>query len=101
MMTTMLTVTLLTSIAILIVVKRLRPSSEKTSSNNIEDTDNNNNNHSSSLTNDSNQSPLALPLPSKNSYVTLVQHDDEQTDDLSNKTCKSNSLTKRTSNNTK
>ena len=98
MMVTMLIVTLLTLIAIFIVVKRLRPSSEKTSSDDIEETDNHNHNHSLSLRNDTNESALVLPSPSKNSYVTLVQHDDGQTDDFSNKNSKHDSLTKRSSN---
>jgi hypothetical protein len=94
MMTTMLTLTLLTLIAILIFVKRLRPSSKKPPLNDLKDANNNTTtrNHSSSLEDE----PISTSaLPSKNCYVTLAQHDDEQNDYLLKK---SNSLTKRLSN---
>ncbi len=94
-MTAMLTLTLLTLIAIFIVLKRLRPLSKNTPLSDIKDTHNINHNHSSSLENE----PVSTSaLPSKNCYVTLVQHDDEQNDYLLDK--KTNSLIKRLSSNT-
>jgi hypothetical protein len=89
MMTTMLTVTIFTLITIFIVLKRLLPPSQKTPSNDTKDAHNNNNNHSSSIEDDSDE-PASLPLSSKNCYITLVQHDDDTTNDYS--------LTKRVSN---
>lgn len=88
MMTTMLSLTLIILIALLFVLKRLRPLSQKISTNETKDTNNN-----SSIEDDSDEP--ALPLSSKNCYVTLVQHDDEQND----YSYKRNSLTKRTSHN--
>lgn len=78
MMTTMLTLTLLTSIAILIVIRRLRPLAEQIQKDGSEDINNNKHNHHilSSKT-DNNQSELGLILSSKNSYTTLIQHDDD------------------------
>ncbi len=93
MMTTMLSLTVLTLIALFFVLKRLRPLSQKTETQN-ENADLNN---SSSIEDDSDEP--ALPLSSKNCYVTLVQHDDEQNEYLCNKTSKRNSLNKRLSNN--
>jgi hypothetical protein len=90
MMTTMLTVTIFTLITIFIVLKRLLPPSQKPPSNDTKDAhNNNNNNHSSSIEDDSDE-PASLPLSSKNCYITLVQHDDDTTNDYS--------LTKRVSN---
>jgi hypothetical protein len=89
MMTTMLTVTIFTLITIFIVLKRLLPPSQKPPSNDTKDAHNNNNNHSSSIEDDSDE-PASLPLSSKNCYITLVQHDDDTTNDYS--------LTKRVSN---
>lgn len=90
----MLALTFFTLITIFIVVKRLRPLSKNIPSNDIKDAHNNNHNHSSSLEDE----PILIPTsPTKNCYVTLVQHDDEQNEYLINK--KSNSLTKRLSNN--
>ncbi|UJR30895.1 hypothetical protein I4U23_018405 [Adineta vaga] len=77
MMATMLALIFLTSIAILIVIKRLRPSTEKTETDDLEDINNNIHNRTSSPKNDTNQSPSGLILSSKNSYVTLIQHDDD------------------------
>jgi hypothetical protein len=93
MMTTMLSLTVLTLIALFFVLKRLRPLSQKVE---IKD-ENNDLNNSSSVEDDSDEP--ALPLSSKNCYVTLVQHDDEQNEYLCNKTSKRNSITKRLSNN--
>ncbi len=91
-MTTMLALTALTLIAIFIVVKRLRPTLKKPPLTDVKDT--HNNNHSSSIEDE----PISTSaLPSKNCYVTLVQHDDEQNDYSLVK--KQNSLTKRLSNN--
>ncbi|CAF1237531.1 unnamed protein product [Rotaria magnacalcarata] len=84
MMTAMLVLTLLTLVAILIVIKRLRPSLQKVVSNEIKDA----NNNISSLEPDVNEQKSALL--SKNCYVTLVQHDDN---------CAANSSTKDLSNN--
>ncbi|CAF3371462.1 unnamed protein product [Rotaria sp. Silwood1] len=95
MMTTMLGLTLFTLIALFIVLKRLRPLSHQSTSDEIKDA-NNNLNNSSSMEDDSDEP--ALPLSSKNCYVTLVQHDDEQNDYIVNKNSKFNSLTKRLSN---
>jgi len=96
MMTTMLGFTVLTLIALFFVLNRLRPLSQKTISDETKDA-NNNLNNSSSIEDDSDES--ALPLSSKNCYVTLVQHDDEQDEYLYNKNSRQNSLTKRLSNN--
>jgi hypothetical protein len=96
MMTTMLTLTLLTLVALFFVLKRLRPLSQKPILNETKDA-NNNLNNSSSIEDDSDEP--ALPLSSKNCYITLVQHDDEQNEYLYNKNSKPNSLTKRLSNN--
>ncbi len=96
MMTTMLSLTLVTLVALFFVLKRLRPLSQKSVGNEIKDA-NHDLNHSSSVEDDSDEP--ALPLSSKNCYVTLVQHDDEQNEYLCNKTSKRNSLTKRLSNN--
>jgi len=96
MMTTMLVFTLLTLIALFCVLKRLRPLSQTANSNEIKDADNNLN-HSSSI--EDNSDKPALPLSSKNCYVTLVQHDDEQNECLYNKNSKRNSLTRHLSNN--
>jgi hypothetical protein len=95
MMTTMLAFTFLTLIALFFVLKRLCPLSQTTKINELKDA-NNNLNHSSSIEDDSDES--ALPLSSKNCYVTLIQHDDEQNQYLYNKNSKNNSLTKRLSN---
>ena len=94
MMTTMLILTIFSLLAIFVVIKRLLPSTKKSSSNEIRDT---HNNHSSSLEDDSDESASALALASssKNCYVTLVQHDDEQHTFLDKQT----SLIKRSSNN--
>jgi len=88
----MLAFTFFTLIALFFVLKRLRPLSQTTIINEIKDL----NNNSSSIEDDSDES--ALPLSSKNCYVTLVQHDDEQNQYLYNKNSKHNSLTKRLSN---
>jgi hypothetical protein len=96
MMTTMLALTVLTLIALFFVLKRLRPLSQKLITDEIKD-GNNSLNNSSSVEDDSDEP--ALPLSSKNCYVTLVQHDDEQDEYLHNKNSKQNSLTKRLSNN--
>lgn len=94
----MLGLTLLTSIALLFVFNRLRPLSQMNKKTDDKNESNDlNNNHSSSIEDDSDES--ALPLSSKNRYVTLVQHDDEQQNYLSNRTSKGNSFTKRLSNN--
>lgn len=78
MMTAMLALTLLTAIAILIVLKRLRPAPGKISHNDRDDPDTNRSpGRASSLKNDDHQSELGTVLPSKGSYVALVQHDDE------------------------
>ncbi|CAF2372324.1 unnamed protein product [Rotaria sp. Silwood2] len=95
MMTTMLGLTIFTLIALFIVLKRLRPLSQKPTSDEIKDA-NNNLNNTASMEDDSDEP--ALPLSSKNCYVTLVQHDDEQNEYLYNKNSKYNSLTKRLSN---
>jgi hypothetical protein len=92
MMTTMLVLTVLTLIALFFVLKRLRPLSQKTLQDEKKDA-NNNLNNSSSVEDDSDEP--ALPLSSKNCYVTLVQHDDEQNQYLCNKNSRRNSLTKR------
>lgn len=92
MMTAMLAFTIVTLIALLFVLKRLRPLSQKNTTNEVKDATNN-----SSIEDDSDEP--ALPLSSKNCYVTLVQHDDEQNEYLYNKNSKQNSLTKRLSNN--
>lgn len=98
MMSSMLGLTVLTSIALLFVLKRLRPISQMNKKNDVKNEPNDlNNNHSSSIEDDSDES--ALPLSSKNRYVTLVQQDDEQQNYLSNRTSKGNSFTKRLSNN--
>jgi hypothetical protein len=87
MMTTMLVLTVLTLIAIFFVLKRLHATSKQVPSNDLKDA--NNHNHSSSLEDE----PISTSaLPSKNCYVTLVQHDDEQIDQ------ELNSLTKHVSN---
>lgn len=97
MMTTMLSVTLLTLIALFFVLKRLRPISEKSSSDETKNL-NENSKKDSSAEDDSDEPVLALPT-SKNCYVTLVQHDDETNEYLPNKVSKQNSLTKRLSSN--
>jgi hypothetical protein len=80
MMTTMLALTVLTLIAIFIVVKRLRSLSKNIPLNDIKDAHNNDdNNHSSS---NEDEPVLISTLPSKNCYVTLVQHDDDQNEYL-------------------
>lgn len=100
MMSSMLGLTLFTSIALLFVLNRLRPLSQQSKKNESksEINDLNNNTTKNSLGEDDSDES-ALPLSSKNRYVTLVQHDDEQKTYLSNRTSKSNSLTKRLSNN--
>ncbi|CAF1197478.1 unnamed protein product [Rotaria sordida] len=96
MMTTMLALTVFTLISLFIVLKRLRPLSQNTTSDELKDA-NNNLNNSTSIEDDSDEP--ALPLSSKNCYVTLVQHDDDtQNEYLYNKNSKYNSLTKRLSN---
>ena len=99
MMTTMLSVTLLTLIALFFVLKRLRPLSQRTPTNETKDIDENSKKNSSGE--DSGDEPGVVPLSSsKNCYVTLVQHDDEAANEyLCNKNSKTNSLTKRLSNN--
>ncbi len=92
----MLALTLITLIALFFVLKRLRPLSQKAAANEIKDA-NNNLNNSSSIEDDSDEP--ALPLSSKNCYVTLVQHDDEQNGYLYNKNSKPSLLTKHLSNN--
>lgn len=96
MMTTMLLLTLITLTALLIILKRLRPLSERMKTAKTKDA-NNNLNNCSSVENEADEA--ALPLSSKNCYVTLVQHDDEQNECLYNKSSKRNSLTKRLTNN--
>lgn len=84
-MTTMLTLTLCVLIALLFVLKRLRPLSEKTvKSDEIKDANNN------LKASDSEES--GLPLSSKNCYITLVQHDDEQNECTYNKNSKTKHL---------
>ncbi|CAF0774850.1 unnamed protein product [Adineta steineri] len=92
MMTVMLILTILTLIAICIVIKRLRPLSKNLPSNDIENI--HNNNHNLSSKNDNNEIDSTMIISSKNSYVTLIQHDD----DLSNKNFKSKSPKKHLSN---
>ncbi|CAF1342473.1 unnamed protein product [Adineta steineri] len=92
MMTTMLILTVLTLIALSFVLKRLRITPQKP--NPSEDKDANNNLNVSSSIGDDSDEP-ALPLASKNCYITLVQHDDEQNECL----YKRNSLTKHLSTN--
>ena len=75
MMTTMLLLTLLTLISIFFVLKRLRSPSKQTPSKDRKEPHDNNNNHTPLL---ENQSLSTSGVPSKNCYVTLVQHDDEQ-----------------------
>lgn len=94
MMTAMLVLTLIILIALFIVLNRLRPLSEKTACDEVKDANNNLNN--GSPVEDADEP--ALPLSSKNCYVTLVQHDDDQNEHLCNKNSKYNSLTKRLSN---
>ncbi|CAF1235078.1 unnamed protein product [Adineta ricciae] len=78
MMTAMLILTLFTSISILIVIRRLLPLAEQTQTDGLEDINNNiHNHHILSSKTDNNQSELGLILPSKNSYTTLIQHDDD------------------------
>ena len=97
MMTTMLGLTFFTLIALFFVLKRLRPLSQKVISNELKDP-NDTLNNSSSVEDDSDEP--AVSLPSKNYYVTLVQHDDEQNEFLcNNKNSKRNSLTKHLSDN--
>jgi len=91
----MLTLTALTLIAIFIVLKRLRPLSKNTPLNDTKDAHHINHKDSSSL---EDEPVLTSALPSKNCYVTLVQHDDEHNDCLIDK--KTNSLIKRLSSNT-
>lgn len=79
MMTTMLVLISLTLISIIIVIKRLRPVSQQTPSKDLKDIPTNNHTHGSSV---ENTSTINANLPSKNCYVTLVQHDDEQQDCL-------------------
>ena len=79
MMTTMLILILLTLIAMFFVMKRLRPVSQQTPMKDLKDTCANNHLHNSSLENESLTNSTA---PSKNCYVTLVPHDDEQNDYL-------------------
>ena len=97
MMTTMLVLTLLTLFALFFVLKRLRPLSQKPTPAEINDANNNNLNHSSSIEGDSDEP--ALPLSSKNCYVTLAQHDDEQNESMHGKTTKRNSMTRHVWNN--
>ncbi|UJR15724.1 hypothetical protein I4U23_002659 [Adineta vaga] len=89
MMTTMLVLTVLTLIALFFILKRLRPLSLKSDVSDRNDTNNNILNNSSSIEDENDDS--ALPLSSKNCYVTLVQHDDEQNESLYNKNSKCNS----------
>ena len=96
MMTTMLVLTLITLIALFFVIKRLRPLSTKAVVvTEIKDA-NNNLNITSAMDDEGNES--GLPLSSKNCYVTLVQHDDEQSECLCAKNSRGQSLTKRLSN---
>ena len=95
MMTTMLGLILFTLIALFCILKRLRSLSHTKTSNEIKDANNNLNNNSS-VEDDSDEPALALS--SKNCYITLVQHDDEQKECLYNKNSKCNSFTKRLSN---
>ena len=78
------------------ILKRLRPLSHTKTSNKIKDANNNINNNSS-VEDDSNEP--ALPLSSKNCYITPVQHDNEQKECLYNKNSKCHSFTKRLSTN--
>ena len=74
----MLILTLFTSIAILIVIRRLLPLAEQTQTDGLEDINNNvHNHHILSSKTDNNQSELGLISSSKNSYTTLIQHDDD------------------------
>lgn len=79
MMTTMLVLIVLTLIVILIAIKRLRPVSQQTPAKDLKETCTNNHLHNSSP---ENQPLTNSAVPSKNCYVTLVQHDDEQNDYL-------------------
>ena len=92
MMTTMLGLTILTLIAIVIVIKRLRPPSGKSSSADLKTA---HADRSSSPEDDSDEPASALPLSSKKSYIALVQQDDEQSDCLLNKNSKQNVVLKR------
>lgn len=78
MMTTMLGLTLLTLIAIFIVIKRLRPISEKSLATDLQAR---RDDRSSSLEDDSDEPGSVLALSSKKCYITLVQHDDDDEDD--------------------
>jgi hypothetical protein len=91
MMTTMLGLTLLTLVAIIVVIQRLRPLSTKLSSNDLNSI---HDNHCSSPGDENNGQTSALTLSSKNCYLALVQNDDEQHDCLLEK----KSATKRTLN---
>ena len=96
MMTTMLALTVLTLIALIFVLQRLRPLSQKPLP--VESKDANNNlNSSSPPADDLDES--AVSLTSKNRYITLVQHDDEQNSSSCPTNGKSNSLVKLLSNN--
>jgi hypothetical protein len=91
----MLTLTLVTLIALAFVIQRLRPLSEKLVPTENKDA-NNNLRPSSSMENDSN--PSSSGLSSKNCYVTLVQHEDEQKPYVYQKNGKSTTVNKYTSN---
>lgn len=83
----MLTLTVLTLIALVFVLQRLRPLSQKPLPVESKDA---NNNLNSSLPPVDDLDESAVSLTSKNRYITLVQHDDEP-----QKNAQSNSLVKR------
>lgn len=87
MMTTMLILTSMTLVALIFVLRRLRPLSEKLPSNETKDANNNVNVHSS--INDKSD-PTPIVLSSKNCYVTLEQ-DDEQMEPCLKRITKTNS----------
>ncbi|CAF0906004.1 unnamed protein product [Adineta ricciae] len=89
MMTTMLTLTFFTLIALFFVLKRLRPLSDLNNSSDRKDPTSPSLKKSSSIADDNEDT--ALPLSSKNCYITLVQQDDEQKPCLSKKNSKCNS----------
>lgn len=80
MMTTMLALTSLTLCALIFVMRRLRPLSERRLPSNNTDA---NNNIDKVVSVDTHRNRSEQTLPSKNAYVTLIQHENEK---LSNKT---------------